>query len=39
MDLDPASGKKTRQPKSVSPSLMGQDHPSDHPACRCALGL
>jgi hypothetical protein len=37
--LDPASGKETRQPKSVAPSFMGQDHPSDLPARRCALGL
>jgi hypothetical protein len=39
MDLDPASGKETREPKSVAPNLMGQDHPSDLPARRCALGL
>jgi hypothetical protein len=37
--LDTASGKKTREPESVPPSLMGQDHPRDLPARRRAPGL
>jgi hypothetical protein len=36
---DPASGKETCEPKSVSPSLVGQYHSSDLPAGRCAPGL
>ena len=39
LDLDPASRKETRQPKSVAPSFMGPDRPSDLPAHRCALAL
>ena len=39
MHLDTASGKKTRQPKSVAPSFMGQDHPSNLPTGRRAPGL
>ena len=39
MHLDTASGKKTREPESVSPSLMGQYHSSDLPAGRYAPGL
>ena len=39
VNLDVVSRKETRQPKSVAPSLMGQDHPSDLPTCRCAPGL
>jgi len=39
VNLDVVSRKETRQPKSVAPRLMGQDHPSDLPTCRGAPGL
>ena len=35
----PQSRKETRQPKSVPPRFMGQDHAGDLPTRRCAPGL
>jgi hypothetical protein len=29
VDLDAASGKETRQPKSIAPSFMGENDPGD----------
>jgi hypothetical protein len=34
LHLDAASGKKTSEPESVSPSLMGQYHSTDLPVGR-----
>src|SRR5208337_348702 len=39
MDLDAASGKETRQPKSIAPSFMGENDPGDLATRRRASGL